>query len=287
MARSSKGTRRSDIRRRRAGENPRLIWLRRAAIAGGSVVFVLWLGAWFILTGTGTKTYNWIGQKVLIATADMGYRVKDILVEGRVNADRETLLEILAIDRGDPTFKFDPQNAKLKLLEMSWIRSAHVERRLPDTIYIRLQERTPIALWKKTAQDKIELVDDAGTTIRPDDLWTFMNLPMVTGEGAPARTPELLSVLEAEAAIKERVDNAQLIENRRWNLLLKSGAVVKLPESDVGLALRTLALSQEKEQIMDWDISAIDLRDPGRIIFRTKLGKVREYKTGLGLAQAL
>ncbi|MGB3214751.1 MAG: cell division protein FtsQ/DivIB, partial [Alphaproteobacteria bacterium] len=86
---------------------------------------------------------------------------------------------------------------------------------------------------------------------------------------------------------KERVDNAQLIENRRWNLLLKSGAVVKLPESDVGLALRTLALSQEKEQIMDWDISAIDLRDPGRIIFRTKLGKVREYKTGLGLAQAL
>ncbi len=287
MARSSKGTRRSDIRRRRAAEDPRLFWIRRTAIAGGVLVFILWLGAWFILTGTGTKTYNWIGNKMLTASADMGYRVKDILVEGRVNADREALLEILGVDRGDPIFKFDPGAAKDGLLGMNWIRAAHVERRLPDTIYIRLQERTPIALWKKTAQERIELVDDAGTTIKPEDLRSFMKLPMVTGEGAPARTPELLSLLEAEPGIKERVDNAQLVENRRWNLLLKSGAVVKLPDSDVGLALRTLALSQEKEQIMDWDISAIDLRDPGRIIFRTKLGKVREYKTGLGLAQAL
>lgn len=287
MARSSKGTRRSDIRRRRAGENPRMIWLRRAAIAGGSLIFVLWLGAWFILTGTGTKTYNWIGDKILTASADMGYRVKDILVEGRVNADRAAILDIVGVTRGDPILRFDPVAARDNLLAMSWIRAAHIERRLPDTIYIRLQERTPIALWKKTAQEKIELVDEQGETIKPEDLRAFMTLPMVTGEGAPARTPELLGVLEAEPAIKERVDNAQLIENRRWNLRLKSGAVVKLPESDVGLALRTLALSQEKEQIMDWDISAIDLRDPGRIIFRTKLGKVREYKTGLGLAQAL
>lgn len=287
MARASRGTRRSDIRRRRAAEDPRMVWARRAAIAGGALIFVLWLGAWFVLTGAGTRTYNWMGQKMLTASADMGYRVKDILVEGRVNADREALLDILAIGRGDPIFKFDPQTVKQKLLEMSWIRSAHVERRLPDTVYIRLQERTPIALWKKTAQEKIELVDNEGSTMKPEDLRPFMNLPMVTGEGAPAQTPDLLALLQAEPAVSERVDNAQLIENRRWNLLLKSGAVVKLPDSDVGLALRTLALSQEKEQIMDWDISAIDLRDPGRIIFRTKLGKVREYKTGLGLAQSL
>ncbi|MCB1839067.1 MAG: FtsQ-type POTRA domain-containing protein [Rhodospirillales bacterium] len=274
-------------KRRRAAEDPRIVWLRRAGIVGGVVIFILWLGAWFVLTDMDTKTYNWIEQKTLTATGEIGYRVKDILVEGRVNADRQELLDIIGVTRGDPILKFDPQSVRDRLLAMNWVRAAQVERRLPDTIYIRLEERIPVALWKKTAQDKIQLVDDEGKTVIPADLRTFMRLPLVTGEGAPPRTPGLLALLEAEPEIKERVDNAQLIENRRWNLLLKSGAVVKLPEQDVGLALRTLALSHEKEQIMDWDINSIDLRDPGRIIFSTKLGKVREYKTGLGVAQAL
>lgn len=281
----SRGTRKSGIRRRRAAEDRRIVWLRRAGIAGGGLILVFWLGAWFVLTDMDTRTYKWIEQKTLTASAGIGYRVQDILVEGRVNADRESLIALLGVGRGDPIFRLNPQAVREALKATDWVREAQVERRLPGTIFIRLEERRPVALWK-TAED-IRLVDETGVVMNVRDLRPFKALPLVTGEGAPARAPELLALLEAEPSVKSRLDAARRIEDRRWNLLLKSGAVVKLPENDPGLALRTLALSHEKEQIMDWDIDSIDLRDPGRIVFRTKLGKVQEYKTGLGAPQSL
>lgn len=271
-------------RRRSAGEM-RLLWLRRAAIGGGLLVLVFWLGAWFILTDMDTRTYNWINQKTLTLTADMGYRVQDILVEGRINADRESILTILGVGRGDPIFKLDPQGVRESLEATDWIRKAQVERRLPATVYVRLEERNPVALWK--TENEIRLVDETGIVMNVKDIRPFKTLPMVAGEGAPARTPELLGMLQAEPEIMSRLDSVHRIENRRWNLLLKSGAVVKLPENDPGLALRTLALTHEKEQIMDWDIDSIDLRDPDRIVFRTKLGKVQEYKAGLDASRSL
>lgn len=285
MALLSRGTRQSDIRRRRAAEDRRVVWLRRAGIAGGVLILTGWLGAWFVLTDMDTRTYNWLNEKTLAATAGMGYRVEDILVEGRVNADRQSLIALLGVGRGDPIFKLNPQSVREALKATDWVREAQVERRLPGTIFVRLEERKPLALWK--TGNELRLVDETGSVMAVKDVRAFKALPLVTGEGAPAHAPEIIALIEAEPSVKSRIDSAHRIEDRRWNLLLKTGAVVKLPENDPGLALRTLALSHEKEQIMDWDIDSIDLRDPGRIVFRTKLGKVQEYKTGLGMAQAL
>ena len=271
--------------KRRVAEDRRIVWLRRAGIGGGVLILIFWLGAWFFLTDLDTRTYNWIHQKTLIATANMGYRVEDILVEGRVNADRAALLTLLDVKRGDSIFKLDPRKARESLEATEWIRSARIERRLPGTLFVRLEERHPLALWK--TDDGLKLVDETGAVMTVRDIRPFKALPMVSGEGAPAHAPELLGILEAEPDVIARFDSAHRIEDRRWNLLLKNGIGIKLPENDPGLALRTLALSHEKEQIMDWDIDSIDLRDPGRIVFRTKLGKVQEYKTGLGSAQAL
>jgi cell division protein FtsQ len=68
------------------------------------------------------------------------------------------------------------------------------------------------------------------------------------------------------------VETATLVSGRRWDLTLKSGADVKLPEDEMGLALRKLAVSQEEEALLDKDVLVIDVRDEGRITVRTKPG---------------
>ena len=73
------GTRKDTIRRR----TTRAIWLgraKKAGIIGGGAVFVLWVGAWLYLSGSINRTGEWIENKTLQITADMGFSVENILV---------------------------------------------------------------------------------------------------------------------------------------------------------------------------------------------------------------
>ena len=52
---------------------------------------------------------------------------------------------------------------------------------------------------------------------------------------------------------------------RRWNLKLKNGVDVRLPEADVARALDTLAELDRDKHLISRDITAIDLRLPDRV----------------------
>ena len=68
--------------------------------------------------------------------------------QGRATTDRETVLDALGARPGTSIFAVDPTHAKRQLESLPWVRSAAIERRLPDTIYVRLVEREPMALWQ-------------------------------------------------------------------------------------------------------------------------------------------
>ena len=59
---------------------------------------------------------------------------------------------------------------------------------------------------------------------------------------------------------------------------------MKLPEDDVALALRRLSKAQEDDNLLDKELISIDLRDPMRMIIRTRPGAVHEYKSSASQA---
>ena len=59
-----------------------------------------------------------------------------------------------------------------------------------------------------------------------------------------------------------------LIAQRRWNLRLKSGVDVKLPDSDLEQALQTLVGLDRDKKILSRDIATVDLRLPDRVTVR-------------------
>lgn len=212
-------------------------------------------------------------------TADAGFVVRNILVDGRHYTDVTTLRAMLNVDKGDPIFFLRPDEAQSMLEKMSWVKTAHVERRLPDTIYIKLTERTPLALWQRNK--RLSLIDAEGMILTDQNLGEFRNLMIVVGDDAPKRAAGLITMLAAEPSIEERVEAATLISGRRWDLKLKSGAEVKLPEKDLGLALRKLAVNHEEESILDKDVLSIDVRDEARITVRTKPGAASDFNAGI------
>ncbi|MCB1563142.1 MAG: FtsQ-type POTRA domain-containing protein [Alphaproteobacteria bacterium] len=275
-----RGTRRSALNRRRKGLLAVILpWARRFGFVLGALVLLLWGGAWFFLSDADERTAAWGREQTLEITAGLGFTVKDVLIEGRTYSDPETIKALVNVRKGDPLFAFDPAEAKALIEKISWIRSAHVERRLPGTIYIRVQERKPLALWQKDG--KLRLLDGRGEVIVSGDMERFENLVIVIGDDAPQNAPALLSDLAAEPLLYERTKAAQRVSGRRWDLTLDGDVRIKLPEEDQGLALRRLALAQEEEQLLDKDVTSVDLREADRMIIRTRPGAVREYKAGL------
>jgi cell division protein FtsQ len=274
------GTRRSTIARRYTGKRAIFFyWLRRFGVVFGGGAFVIWLGAWLYLSGTVTRSIQWTHNKTLQTTADMGFAVENILVEGRVNSDPEVILALVNVGKDDPLFAFDPGETQKQIEEIPWIKHARVERRLPDTVYIGLEEHQPLALWQK--DQKLSLLAEDGSIIETGNLGRFKDLIIVIGEGAPMKAPELLANLAAEETLFRRTKAASWVGDRRWDLIFRNDITVKLPENDMGLALRSLGAAQEESAILDKDITSIDLREPGRMVVSPRAGAAQEYKAGL------
>jgi cell division protein FtsQ len=56
-----------------------------------------------------------------------------------------------------------------------------------------------------------------------------------------------------------------LVGERRWNLRLKDGLDIRLPEIDVGNALAALSRLDKEEHLFSRDIVAVDMRLPDRL----------------------
>ena len=236
-AKRKKGTRQSTFNKRRKGFLSVVIpWMRRFGIALVVFTGIIWVSSWLYLSGTLARAGNWTEDKVWQVTADMGFAVENIMVEGREYTDGSVLLAIVNIEKGDPLFSFNPKEAQKLMSQIGWVETAQVERRWPDTIYIELKERTPLALWQ--TDKRVKLLDEHGEIIVTNRLERFADLVMVMGKDAPDHAGELIGNLKAESLVHERVETARWVGDRRWDLRLKNGIEIKLPEDDMGLALR-------------------------------------------------
>lgn len=256
-----------------------IVWLRRFGVATGALIFVLWLGAWFVLSGAAQRSAHWVEDQTYQLTVRAGFAVSDILVEGRQYTDADVLRALINIERGDPLFAFHPAAAQKQIEKISWVRRAQVERRLPSTIYIGLEERVPLALWQH--QGRVRLIDGEGAILTDKALERFAALPIIVGEKAPDHVAALLVLVEAEPLIEARLEAATWIGDRRWDLKLKNGIKIKLPERDIGFALRRLALAQEDDGLLDKDLTVINAQERDRLTVRTRPGAVQTYRAGM------
>jgi cell division protein FtsQ len=263
---------RQAVRRRPA---PR--WRRFAWRAGAILVLLLLIAggaAWLWRAGLPAAVYARAKDRLLMASAEAGYRLRQVIVEGRRNTPREVLLGSLGVHMGDPLLGINPADMKKRLEDLGWIRSVTVERRLPDALYIRISEDYPAAIWQQSGT--FRLIDRDGHLISDVDVARFARLPVVVGAEAPQHTADLLDMLAREPDLAGRVRGAAWVGERRWNLHFDNGVDVKLPADSPQAAWSLLARLEREQSLLARDISVIDMRLPDRLVVR--LGPAAELR---------
>ena len=88
------------------------------------------------------------------------------------------------------------------------------------------------------------------------------------GDGAPEHAAQLIDLLQTYPAVAKAIEAAVRVSERRWNLRLRNGIDVRLPEENILAALTRLDDFQREHALLDRDVVAVDLRVPDRLIVR-------------------
>lgn len=286
---ASSKVRKAAIRKRQPSREERLraqryrkffAFISMVVIIGGSCV----AGHY---NGTFVKAKIYAKAETMRITSQAGFKVNEILVAGRSEIAKEELLGKLIIKKDMPIFWLDVNDAQQALTQISWVKKVTISRRLPDKIFVDLEERKPAALWQHDKQ--VQLVDRDGIILITDDMKKWENLPLIVGTGAVENLPQLVDLLIAEPLVKNHIVSATRVGERRWDIKFDTGVVIKLPENDVEFALRRLVKVENEKQILSKNVKVIDLRKPERMVLElakpgedVSLNKDKEVKSGSG-----
>jgi cell division protein FtsQ len=195
-----------------------------------------------------------------------GLRIETVALTGHQHMSREEVLAIGGITGTTSLVFLDVEQARERLKANPWIADATVLKLYPRELQVNVKEREAFALWQKAGV--VSVIADDGTVLEPYVAPRLLRLPLVVGIGAERKAKELLSMLDRHPAMRDLVRASVLVGERRWNLRLKNGVEVRLPESGASTALERLVALDAETKLITRDITIIDLRLPDRVTVR-------------------
>ncbi|HVY52747.1 MAG TPA: cell division protein FtsQ/DivIB [Devosia sp.] len=194
--------------------------------------------------------------------AHAGFGISRINITGQTLTSEADILKALAIPPDSSTLTFDADAALRRIEAIPSVKSANVRKIYPGEVQVSIVERAPMARWR--IGDKTWLVDEDGNPIIADD-GSFRSLPLVVGEGAADDAMVMIRALDKYPSLTEDLAALSRVGDRRWDLIFYSGLRVQLPENGTAQALAQLDQYQSDEQLLDRDVSVIDMRVPGMV----------------------
>ncbi len=197
----------------------------------------------------------------------LGFRISEVALDGEHEVTRDKILVLAGITDRSSLLFLDAERTRARLLANPWIADATVLKLYPDRLRIEIKERKPFALWQKDG--RVALIATDGTVLEAAVPPRFDGLPRVVGKGAGRSAQDFLTLLTRYPMIAQMTEASVLVAERRWNLRLKGGLEILLPEGETEQALRILIDLDRRDKLLSRDIAVVDLRLlPDRVTVR-------------------
>ncbi|MEM9331825.1 MAG: FtsQ-type POTRA domain-containing protein [Pseudomonadota bacterium] len=263
---------RRGVRKTQAMLNGRRYATKRAAMLAGLAV---------VMVGAGYTVFKPHASGTSVTTAmvtQAGFSVRSIVVHGNREVDQKSIEFALTPQLQNSIFSFDAVQARAALLENPWLKSASVKKVYPDTVVVDVIERRPFAFWK--ASNSITVIARDGVVLgeaSPEHL----RYPQVVGQGANYSASEFIAVVSKFPAIVDRASGFVRVADRRWDIVLRDGPKVLLPEENWKAALVDLDSMQKRKGILDRNLVQIDMRLPDRFVLRLQSDSAEQRRERL------
>ena len=235
----------------------------------------LGIGGWWLYhTGELQEMTQQASDSWWQMTVGAGFKIDQVYLQGREDAPMAAVRKAIGVKTGAPILALSLDEMKEKLEAVPQVKTATIERELPNALHIRIQERQPIAIWQH--EGKRWLIDDEGQVLTHKPIKKDAGYIVVVGEDAPKHAADLFLMLAEEKELFDQVAAVVRMGERRWNIKLASGVEVLLPEKQMRAAWQALAQMQREQNILAKTIESIDLRLGDRVFIKLPGGTKTE-----------
>jgi len=202
-------------------------------------------------------------ERVAIAA---GLGVSQVEVSGNTHTRIEDVYRALEIDGSRSLLTMNAVAAREAIEGLPWVEEAELKKVYPGTLAVSVKERSPFALWQMG--DAVTVVERDGSSIGPFAAEpSIAALPLVVGTGAADHAASFFAMLKETPWLAGQVHAAIRVGDRRWDLRLRNGMTVRLPENSVPDAIARLEMLDITHGVLARDLAAIDLRLADRTVF--------------------
>lgn len=229
---------------------------------------MLSFAVWSIWFDKKDLTFQFLNEKSKQVLLDAGLGIKTLEFNGNEKvSNNEIIGAMLQNELEDinkyPIVMLSIDQVEKNLSGLKWIEEISITKKLPGTVIVNIKEKEPVALWQK---DKEVWLSDKDGSLITKDIAEYIDLPLIVGKNKEADITEVIDIMAASKLLYDRVVSFTKIGGRRWNVKLKNGILVKLPEVFPIKAWRKLEEFENTKSILSKDINYIDLRIEGQLI---------------------
>ena len=205
-------------------------------------------------------------------------KVDRLLVEGNDQLSDGEILELLELTKNSNILTLDLEQVRAKLLRSAWVREVEIERVLPATLTLQIQERQPVAI---AVLDQMYLLAADGTVLdelSPQYNWETLVLVRGLKDGATTLSDRLVLAGRVSAELfkhKQLVEYVSELdvqggsESLLLNLRSPPMTILVSSKTMVERLMEIIPLLEGIKQNFTL-LDVVDLRFDGRVYLRTQ-----------------
>ena len=176
------------------------------------------------------------------------------------NVINDNIIEVLNIDIGDPINSFNINNIRKRINDISWVKDSKIYLRPLGKLDILILEHIPFGVLELNKNHY--LIDNNGIRIKTIESYEFPDLFRLYGEGATLSIKELPPIIQNLKQLNFEVLKVERVDLRRWNIFMKKGFYLKLPNLN---PVNSIEFLFPLNNIDYNNLDSIDLRIENRI----------------------
>ncbi len=195
------------------------------------------------------------------------FMVKLMAIDGASADLSGAVRQVIPVDFPISSFDLDLAAMRAEVEKLDGVKRVDMRIRAGGLLQVNVVERVPAVIWR--GPEGLVLLDEEGVRVKTiDSRAARADLPVIAGEGAAAHTAEALEIFTATQIIADRVLGLERLAESRWDVVMRSGQRVMLPQTDPLAALDHVIALHEMQDLLARDVTHVDMRNGTRPTLR-------------------